>query len=175
MLRRQKKKARSCSRTSGRPLNGSEWDMTWAHCLRRLPRRRRPSFQEEAICREAMAQAAPQPDEEVEKFRGEMAPAPTPLGEKERGNPRWRGAVWGPRRTPTRFPGTGTMTAPPILRWRGCGAIREWWSCSSKFLSMVASVRWGSGVPPVMKFWTGRPWRPSGRGDSNRGERRGGP
>ncbi len=108
------------------------------------------------------------------EFSGGMAQAPPPPGEKERGKPVRRGAAYGPRRTPTRFPGTGTMPAPPILRWRGCGAIREWWSCLSKFLSMVASVRWESDVPPVMKFWTGRPWRPSGRGDSNRAERRGG-
>ena len=157
-------------RTSGRPLNGSEWDMTRVHC-----RRRRPSFPEEEAYREAMAQAAPQPVGEVVNSRGGRAQAPPPPGEKERGKPVRRGAAYGPRRTLTRFPGTGTMPAPPILRWRGCGAIREWWSCSSKFLSMVASVRRGSGVPPVMKFWTGRPWRPSGRGDSNRGEGRGGP
>ncbi len=107
------------------------------------------------------------------EFSGGMAQAPR-LPARRNGETRPEGAAYGPRRMPTRFPGTGTMPAPPILRWRGCGAIREWWSCLSKFLSMVASVRWESDVPPVMKFWTGRPWRPSGRGDSNRAERRGG-
>ena len=70
-----------------------------------------------------------------------------------------------------RYGGNARPSYPPLARLRGYQGVVV------LFVEVLADGRVGqvaSDVPPVMKFWTRRPWRPSGRGDSNRAERRGG-